>query len=105
VLKGIERGAQLYVIDPRRTASTARGPTCGWPDRRHRHRAVQHVAHEILAAGLENRAFIARATEGFDAYRAHVLGVDPLERGEASPACPPTPSRAWRTPTPAPIAP
>jgi formate dehydrogenase major subunit len=30
------------------------------------------VGREIIAAGLENRTFIKRATAGFDAYRAHV---------------------------------
>jgi len=30
------------------------------------------VGREIIAAGLENRTFIKRATAGFDAYRAHI---------------------------------
>jgi predicted molibdopterin-dependent oxidoreductase YjgC len=80
VLKGIDRGAQLYAIDPRRTASTAwadlhLAPTVGSDVA-----LANGVAHAILAAGLENRAFIARATEGFDAFRAHVLAEYPLDR-------------------------
>ena len=80
VLKGVRRGARLYAVDPRRTASTA------WADR-HLPLAVgsdvalaNGVAHAILAAGLENRAFIARATTGFDAFRDHVLAHYPLDR-------------------------
>jgi len=80
VLKAIDRGARMYAIDPRRTATT------DWADV-HLPLAVgsdvalaNGVAHAILAAGLENRAFIARATEGFDAYRAHVLAEYPLDR-------------------------
>ncbi len=80
VLKGIGRGTRLYGIDPRATSSTA------WADE-HLPLAVgsdvalaNGVAHAILAAGLENRAFLARATTGFDAFRAHVLAEYPLDR-------------------------
>ena len=80
MLKGLGRGARLFAVDPRQTESTA------WADV-HLPLAVgsdvalaNGVAHAILAAGLENRAFIDRATTGFDAYRAHVLAEYPLER-------------------------
>ena len=69
VLKGIHNGASLYVVDPRRTSSAQ------WADRWlgldvGTDIALAHaVAREILAAGLENREFIERATSGFDAYR------------------------------------
>ena len=47
------------------------------------------IAREILAGGLEHKAFIARGTSGFDAYRESVQSWT-LERGaEPSPACPP----------------
>jgi predicted molibdopterin-dependent oxidoreductase YjgC len=72
LLKGVHNGARLYVVDPRRTSSAA------W--------AVRHlpldvgtdialanaVAREILAAGLENRAFVDHATSGFGELRAAV---------------------------------
>ncbi|MFI0462537.1 molybdopterin oxidoreductase family protein [Saccharopolyspora sp. 5N102] len=72
VLKAVNRGAKLYVVDPRRTS------TAKWA-----HRWLQlHVgtdialAHaigrEIIASGLVNRSFIDRATGGFDAYTAEV---------------------------------
>jgi predicted molibdopterin-dependent oxidoreductase YjgC len=81
VLKGIDRGAQLYAIDPRRTARTAWADGCTWRSTVGSDVALANgVAHAILAAGLENRAFIARATEGFEAFRAHVLAEYPLDR-------------------------
>ncbi len=72
VLKAVRRGAKLYVIDPRRTSSAE------WADG---HLALQvgtdiELAHavgrEILASGLENRAFIERATQGFAAWRERI---------------------------------
>jgi predicted molibdopterin-dependent oxidoreductase YjgC len=81
VLKAVRRGAKLYVIDPRRTAS------CDWADGWLALDVGTDVAlanavgREILAAGLENRAFIERATTGFDVYRAEVEKWTP-ERAE-----------------------
>ncbi len=70
VLKALRRGAKLYVIDPRRTSSAE------WADRWLGLEVgtdivlANAVAREILEAGLENRTFIERATEGFEAYRS-----------------------------------
>jgi len=72
VLEGLKRGARMYVVDPRRTSSAA------WA---HGHLALDvgadvalanAMGREILDAGLENRAFIARATSGFEDYREAV---------------------------------
>ena len=64
VLKGLRRGTRMFAVDPRRTSSA------DWADVW----AGLHVgtdialanglAHVILARGLENRAFIERATTG-----------------------------------------
>ena len=105
VLTGIRKGAKLFVVDPRRTASAR------WADRwlgLHvgSDIALAHaIGREIIAAGLHNRAFVEGSTTGFDEYRA---AVEPwtLERGRAaSPACRPTQFRNWRTPSPEPIEP
>ena len=72
VLGGLHRGADLYVVDPRRTSSArwARG-----------HLALDvgtdvALAHAmgrvILDEGLENRTFIARATTGIEDYERAV---------------------------------
>jgi formate dehydrogenase major subunit len=72
VLRAVHRGAQLFVVDPRRTASAE------WADA---HLPLQvgtdiplanAVARVILEEGLENRSFIRRATTGIDVLRAAV---------------------------------
>jgi predicted molibdopterin-dependent oxidoreductase YjgC len=72
VLKGIRNGAKLYVVDPRRTSSAQWAD--GWLglDVGSDIALANAVGREIIAAGLENRAFIARATTGFETYRASV---------------------------------
>ncbi|MFF3286341.1 molybdopterin oxidoreductase family protein [Streptomyces sp. NPDC003023] len=68
VLKGIRNGARMYAVDPRRT-STAEWAE-GWlglnvgtdiP-------LAHAVGREIIHAGLVNRAFVDRATTGFEEY-------------------------------------
>ena len=68
VLKGIHNGAKLYVVDPRRTGSARWAD--GWLglDVGSDIALANAVGREILQAGLENRAFIERATSGFEAY-------------------------------------
>ena len=72
VLKGIRRGAQLYVIDPRRTSSVQWAEA--WLGLHVGTDIVlaNALGREIIAAGLANQAFIAHATTDFDAYRAGV---------------------------------
>jgi predicted molibdopterin-dependent oxidoreductase YjgC len=87
VLRAIRRGAKLFVVDPRRTSSAAWAD--GW--------LPLHVGTDIVLAngiarviverGLENRAFIARATEGFEAYREALAPYD-LARVEAETGVP-----------------
>lgn len=80
VLKGIRRGARLFAIDPRRTSSAE------WADEwlglevGSDIALANGVARVILEEGLENRAFVTRATSGFEAFRRHILERYPLER-------------------------
>jgi predicted molibdopterin-dependent oxidoreductase YjgC len=82
VLKAVNRGARLFAIDPRRTASAQ------WAERWLGVAVGTDIAlanamgREIIHAGLANEAFIARATEGFEAYRRSVEPFT-LARGEA----------------------
>jgi formate dehydrogenase major subunit len=73
LLKGIHHhGTRLYVMDPRRSSSAQ------WADQWLGLRAGSDIAlsntmaREIIHAGLHNEAFIANATEGFEAYRESV---------------------------------
>ena len=72
LLKGVHNGAQLFVIDPRRTTSAQ------WADRwlgldvGSDIALSNTMAREILHAGLANQAFIDHATEGFEAYAESV---------------------------------
>jgi predicted molibdopterin-dependent oxidoreductase YjgC len=69
VLKGVNAGARLFVIDPRRTASAR------WADRWLGLEVGSDIAlanamgREIIHAGLANQTFIERATTGYAAYR------------------------------------
>src|SRR6187399_424122 len=81
LLKGVRHGAKLYAIDPRRTTSAQWADLWAGLDIGSDIALAHTMAHEILAAGLENREFIAHATSNFEEYRAW---VEPwtLERGE-----------------------
>ncbi len=72
VLQGVRNGARLVVVDPRRTVSAQWADTWLGLDVGSDIALANAMGREILAAGLENREFIGRATEGFDAYRACV---------------------------------
>jgi predicted molibdopterin-dependent oxidoreductase YjgC len=81
VLRGIHNGAKLYVVDPRRTTSAQWAD--GWLplDVGSDIALANAVGREIIAAGLENRTFIERATEGFERYR-HCVEPYTLEHAE-----------------------
>ena len=72
VLKGLRRGGRLVVVDPRHTVSAQWADTWLGLDVGSDIALANAMGREILHAGLENRAFIERATAGFDAYREGV---------------------------------
>lgn len=77
----MRNGARLYVIDPRRTESAQ------WADVWMGNHIGSDIAlsntmaREIIHAGLYDKAFVANACEGLEAYRASVESYT-LERGE-----------------------
>ena len=81
VLKAVNNGARLYVVDPRRTGSAQWAD--GWfgIDVGTDIALSNTMAREIIHAGLHNREFIERATSGFEEYAASVEDWT-LERGE-----------------------
>jgi predicted molibdopterin-dependent oxidoreductase YjgC len=82
VLRGMRRGARLVVVDPRRSATADHADLWLGIDVGSDIALANALAREILAAGLEHRPFIERATTGFQAFRE---AVEPytLERAEA----------------------
>jgi formate dehydrogenase major subunit len=81
VLKGVRNGARLYVVDPRRTSSARWADVWVGLEVGSDIALANAIGREIIAAGLENRTFIDRATTGYEEYRACVERY-PLERGE-----------------------
>lgn len=72
MLKGIRNGAKLYVVDPRRTSSAQWADAWLGLDVGSDIALANAIGREIIAAGLENREFIARSTLNFEEYKAAV---------------------------------
>jgi formate dehydrogenase major subunit len=72
LLRGVRRGARLIAVDPRRTDSAEWADLWLGLDVGSDIALANAMGREIIAAGLEARAFIGRATADFDAYRATV---------------------------------
>ena len=76
VLKAVRKGARLYVVDPRRTSSAE------WSEGWLRVEVgadvalANGIANVILSEGLEHKAFIANATENFEAFKTLVGRYD-----------------------------
>ena len=68
----MRNGAELYVVDPRRTSSARWANLWLGLDVGSDIALANAVGREIIAAGLANEEFIRRATSGFEAYKAQV---------------------------------
>jgi len=88
VLKGVYRGATLFVVDPRRTASAQWADDWLGLNVGSDIALANAMAREIIHAGLANEAFIRSATSGFEAYQACVerYTLDYAERETGVPA-------------------
>src|SRR5437879_10645166 len=72
VLKAVNDGAQLIVVDPRRTPSAQWADLWLGLDVGTDIPLANAVAREILEAGLADMEFVGRATTGFDAFRESI---------------------------------
>jgi len=72
LLRGVRNGARLYAVDPRRTSSAQWADVWLGLDVGSDIALANAIGREIIAAGLEARAFIERATSDYEAYRAKV---------------------------------
>lgn len=81
VLQGIRKGARMFSVDPRHTSTAHWADSWLGLDVGTDIALANAVGREIIHAGLVNRAFVRRATTGFDDYAA---AVEPytLERAE-----------------------
>jgi predicted molibdopterin-dependent oxidoreductase YjgC len=88
LLRGVRNGARLYAVDPRRTSSAEWADVWLGLDVGSDIALANAVGREIIAAGLENREFIDRATDGFEAYKEKVESytLDYAERETGVPA-------------------
>jgi predicted molibdopterin-dependent oxidoreductase YjgC len=88
LLRGVRNGARLYAVDPRRTSSAEWADVWLGLDVGSDIALANAVGREIIAAGLENREFIGRATDGFEAYKDKVQSytLDYAERETGIPA-------------------
>ena len=81
ILKGVNRGARLYAVDPRRTTSAQWADVWLGLDVGSDIALANAMARVIIHEGLAHEAFIANATTGYEAYRACVEAYT-LERAE-----------------------
>jgi predicted molibdopterin-dependent oxidoreductase YjgC len=72
LLRGVRRGARLIAVDPRRTDSAEWADLWLGLDVGSDIALANAMGREIIAAGLEHREFIDRATDAFDDYRRTV---------------------------------
>jgi len=72
LLKGVRRGAKLFVVDPRRTSSAQWSDVWLGIDVGSDISLANAMAREIIAAGLANKNFIEHATSHFEEYKASV---------------------------------
>ncbi len=87
LLKGIRKGARLYVMDPRRTESAQWADVWMGLHVGSDIALANAMAREIIHAGLAHERFIANGTSGFDAYRDAVESYT-LEFGERATGIP-----------------
>jgi predicted molibdopterin-dependent oxidoreductase YjgC len=81
VLKGARNGAELFVVDPRRTTTAQWAEVWLGLDVGSDISLANAMAREIIVSGLANQKFIEHATSGFERYRECVDKYT-LERAE-----------------------
>jgi predicted molibdopterin-dependent oxidoreductase YjgC len=80
-MTGIDNGATMYSVDPRRTSSSKFADVWLGLDVGTDIALANAVGREIITAGLHDEAFIAHSTVGFETYRDSVEPYT-LERAE-----------------------
>ena len=94
-LKGMRNGAELYVVDPRRTSSAQWAEVWLGLDVGSDIALANAMAARLSLPGLANERFIEHATSGFEAYKAQSKNT-PWSAPNERPAFPPTSIRRMR---------
>ncbi len=81
LLKGLDNGATMYAVDPRRTSSSKFADAWLGLDVGTDIAMANTAANHIIRTGLANEAFIRKSTDGYEAFAASVAGYT-LEVGE-----------------------
>jgi predicted molibdopterin-dependent oxidoreductase YjgC len=81
LMKGLDAGAHMYAVDPRRTSSTKFADVWLGLNVGSDVAMANTVANHIITSGWANAEFIATSTEGFEAFAASVASYS-LEVGE-----------------------
>ncbi len=71
-MKGLDNGAKMYCVDPRRTSSSKFADLWLGIDVGTDIALANAIAREIIHAGLANDEFIAHSTQGYDEFAASV---------------------------------
>jgi len=77
ILEAQERGARIAVVDPRSTDTTDLADLHLQPRPGTDAALALGLAHVIVREGLEDRSFLSRHAEGFDAFRERIRGFPP----------------------------
>jgi len=72
LMKGLDNGAKMYCVDPRRTSSSKFADLWLGIDVGTDIALANAIAREIIDAGLTNPEFIAHSTQGFEEFAASV---------------------------------
>jgi formate dehydrogenase major subunit len=80
LLKGLDNGARMFAVDPRRSSSSKFADVWLGIDVGSDIALANAVGREIIAADLHDKDFIAHSSTGFEEYQAH---VDPYTLDEA----------------------
>ena len=88
LLKGLDNGARMYVVDPRRSSSAKFADMWLGLDVGTDIALANAVGREIIHADLHDKDFIAHSSTGFEEYRAHVepYTLDYAEQATGVPA-------------------
>jgi predicted molibdopterin-dependent oxidoreductase YjgC len=75
LLKGLNNGASMYAVDPRRSSSAKFADVWLGLDVGSDIAMANAVGREIIAADLHNKEFIAHSSVGFEEYKAHAYAT------------------------------